>query len=97
MKASRLALAGFLALCLGGCLRRGVAEDLSDPVIKARLESRLQAEPELDVRYVTLDVHSGVVTVSGLVNTQREKQAITRIARGEKGVEQAIVNVIVQE
>ncbi len=97
MRASRLALAGLLALCLGGCLRRGVAEDLSDPVLKARLESRLKSEPDLDVRYVSLDVHTGVVTVSGLVNTQREKQAITRIVRSEKGVEQALVNVLVQE
>lgn len=87
-----------LASALGGCLPRQLSEaELSDPGIKARLEDRLHADRKLDLRYVTLDVHERVVTISGIVPSWDERYEIERIAKGLDGVDQVLVNVVVQE
>jgi osmotically-inducible protein OsmY len=85
------------ALLLGGCLGSLNETDLSDPGIKARIETELQAQPDLDLKYVTIDVNDGVVTVSGLVNSFAEKQVISRVIRRTRGVEQLLLNVVTQE
>lgn len=97
--AVRLALCAAVALSLGGCFGAlNLTEaDLSDPGIKARLDSQLQAHKNLDLRHVAIDVHSRIVTMSGLVSSEQDKILITRIVNGLKGVDQAVINLIVQE
>ena len=46
---------------------------------------------------MTIDVHSGVVTISGLVNTPGERQLIGRLVRHIRGVDQLMLNLVVQE
>lgn len=87
-----------LPFALAGCFYQQLSEaELSDPGIKARLEAQLQAEPGLDLRYVTVDVHARVATVSGLVRSWNEKRTVERIARRLQGVEQAVINLVIQE
>lgn len=88
-----LALAAF-AGCAGPRLTEG---ELSDPGIKARLEAEFQAHKELDLQYVTIDVHQKIVTVSGVVNTWNERRLIERIAYTLKGPEQVLVNVAIRD
>lgn len=85
------------ALLLGGCFNNLTETDLSDPGIKARIETELQAQPDLDLKYVTIDVNDRVVTVSGLVSSFAEKQVISRVIRRTRGVEQLLLNVVTQE
>jgi osmotically-inducible protein OsmY len=95
--ATLLALAA-LALGAAGCFPHQLSEaELSDPGIKARLEDRLQAQPNLHLRYVTLDVHQRAVTISGIVPTYEERYEIERIAKRLPGVDQVLVNLVVQE
>lgn len=93
----RLALLVLLCGAASGCFKNLNEADLSDSGIKARIESALATEQELDLRFVTIDVHSGVVTVSGLVNTPRERQLIGRLVRNLRGVDQLMLNLVVQE
>jgi opacity protein-like surface antigen len=69
----------------------------TDAGIKARLESELRSQPNLDISHVTIDVDVGVVTLSGMVNSSREKDVITRVARRIPGADQVIVNLVVSE
>lgn len=95
MRPLLLAAVSFL---LSGCFGNNLNEaDLSDPGIKARIETEFQAQPDLDLRYVTLDVHDRVVTVSGLINSFADKQTVYRIVQRTKGVEQVIINLVTQE
>lgn len=71
--------------------------DISDSGIKARLEAKLKAQKGLDLRTVTIDVHSRIVTLSGIVDSYQDKKEITRIVHEIPGVEQALINVVVQE
>jgi len=93
----RLLAAAVLASVLSGCLRNMDPVDMTNAGIKARIESELRGQTNLDLRYVTLDVDNGVVTVSGMVNSFREKDLLYRIARRVRGVDQVIDNIIVQE
>ena len=95
--AALLALAA-LAFAAAGCFPHQLSEaELSDPGIKARLEDRLHAEQSLHLRYVTLDVHQRVVTISGIVPSYDERYEIERIAKRLDGVDQVLVNLVVQE
>lgn len=85
------------ALLLAGCLGGARQVELSDAAIKARIETELQAQSDLNLQYVTIDVNDGVVTVSGLVGTFAEKQVIGRVIRRIRGVDQLLLNVVTQE
>jgi len=87
-----LVLAGLCA-----CTRSVQPVDTSDSGIKARLEFSLHSQPELDLKYLSIDVNSGVVTLSGLVGSYEDRDKIALIARRTKGVDQVIVNLIVPE
>ena len=72
-------------------------EDLSDPVIKARIEQLINGRADLDLRYVSVDVNSGVVTVSGIVPSHEQRRAIERLAKSARGVDQVLNNLVIQE
>ena len=93
----RLLTAALLAAGLSGCMRNMEPVDLSDAAIKARIEVALRSQPNLDLRYLSIDVDTGVVTLSGVLNSLREKDLVTRIARRTKGVDQVLVNVLIPE
>lgn len=93
-----MALVAGLTLVFSGCVKNLISEvDRSDPAIKARLEAALREDKSLDLRYVLVDVHSRIVTISGLTSTQQDRSSITRIAHTIAGVEQLVINLVVQE
>ena len=95
--ASRLAVLTLLVCAFGACVENLSEADKSDPGIRARVEANLAAHRELDLRYVTLDVHSGVITLSGLVHSWDEKQAVEHIVNATGGFQQAVFNLAIQE
>ncbi len=95
MKALLPALA--LAAVLAGCVGSVEPVDTSDPAIKARIETALRSQPNLDLTHLSIDVDSGVVTLSGVLSSRAEQDLVTRIARRTKGVDQVLVNILVPE
>ena len=93
----RLLTAALLTAGLSGCMRNMEPVDLSDSAIKARIEISLHSQPNLDLRYLSIDVDTGVVTLSGVLNSLREQDLVTRLAHRVKGVDQVLVNVLVPE
>ena len=92
-----LLLATVLTAGLSACLRNVEPVDLSDAAIKARIETALRSQPNLDLRTLTIDVDTGVVTLSGVLKNRREEDLVTRIARRTQGVDQVLVNILVPE
>ena len=87
-----------LALGSAACFPHQLSEaELSDPGIRSRLEDQLHAHRELELRYVTLDVHERVVTISGIVPSFNDRLEIERIAKRLEGVDQVVVNLVTQE
>jgi osmotically-inducible protein OsmY len=92
-----LLAAAALAAALSGCMRNVEQVDLSDAAIKARVETALRSQPDLDLSHLTIDVDTGVVTLSGVLKDRREEDVVAHIARRVKGVDQVIVNVLIPE
>ncbi|MFI5349550.1 MAG: BON domain-containing protein [Elusimicrobiota bacterium] len=97
MKGTALALALLFALGTAACTRSVQPEDDSDPAIKARIENALHGRKDLDIRFITLDVNNGVVTISGIVPSPEQIPAIERLVKRTPGVDSVMDNVVVQE
>lgn len=91
-------LAFLLALSgASACRSRMTAAELADPAITARVKAVLDGHPELDIRYLDLNTHMRIVTLSGMVESRESKQRITDLVRRVAGVRQVVVNLAVQE
>lgn len=84
-------------LLLSACRGEVQPVDVSDAGIKARIEAQLRGRKDLDVRYVTVDVVDGAVTVSGMVPTRTQLREIDHLVKRTKGVEAALINLVLDE
>jgi osmotically-inducible protein OsmY len=86
-----------LCALAAACTRAVQPEDDSDPAIKARVETILHGRKDIDIRYISIDVNSGVVTLSGIVPAPEQIPLIERLVKRTPGVDQVMDNVVVQE
>jgi osmotically-inducible protein OsmY len=96
-----LACAALVGLLSGGsgCAVRGQAQnlDMSDPGITARVKAELKSHRDINVRYLDVSTHMGIVTLSGMADYPEARRQITRIVGRVPGVKQLIVNLLIQE
>jgi osmotically-inducible protein OsmY len=97
VKRKALGAVFLLALAGAACTRSVQPEDDSDPAIKARVEIALRGRKDVEIRFITLDVVNGLVTVSGVVPAPEQIRLIQRIVQRVPGVEQVMNNVVAQE
>ena len=97
MKGIAFALVFPFALGAAACTRSVQPEDDSDPAIKARVENALHGRKDIDVRFITLDVNGGVVTISGIVPAPEQIPLIEKLVKRTPGVDSVMDNVVVQE
>jgi hyperosmotically inducible protein len=75
---------------------RGVTEQNNPEWITTRIQARYFADPVISTRAISVTATSGVVSLSGNVASDREKQQAVAIARGVEGVTQVNDLLIVQ-
>jgi osmotically-inducible protein OsmY len=86
-----------LAACLllaSVCL--AADQPVSDDLIVDRVMIKLAQDPVVKGG-VQVDSKAGVVTLSGAVGTEKQRQRAAKVARTVKGVKQVINNVTLQE
>jgi hyperosmotically inducible periplasmic protein len=86
-----IALGGLLALASANCERRGV----TDSAITAAVKSKLAAPNENGEINVNVDTRGGVVTLTGVVETQADKEQAGQLAGNTEGVTRVINNITV--
>ncbi len=87
-----IVLGALLALASANCERRRV----DDSVITAIVKSKLAADNETSSANINVNTSSGVVTLTGVVTTQANKEQAERIARNTEGVTRVINNITVE-
>ena len=87
-----IVLGAFLALAGANCERRSVA----DSAITAIVKSKLAVDNETSSANINVDTKGGVVTLTGVVTTQGNKEQAERIARNTEGVTRVINNITVE-
>ncbi len=97
MKVTALGPILLLAFAGAACMRAVQPEDDSDPAVKARVELALRGRKDIDIRFVSIDVNNGLVTISGIVPAPEQIRAIERVVKGTPGVDQLMDNLVVQE
>lgn len=81
----------FLVLICFGC----ASQVVDDAAISAKVKSRLAADGETSAIKIGVDTVNGVVTLSGVLPTVREKQKAEQIARGTENVKQVVNNITI--
>src|SRR6202162_994108 len=65
----------------------GTATAPTDSTITQAVKEKLLLQPEPSSKNIGVDTHEGVVTLSGTVKSQQEKEQVMQIARGTEGVQ----------
>src|SRR5215475_14956162 len=87
-----IVLGAFLALASANCERRSVA----DSAITAIVKSKLAVDNETSSANINVDTKGGVVTLTGIVATQANKEQAERIARNTEGVTRVINSITLE-
>jgi len=86
--------AALLFLLVGICL--AADKPVSDDLIVDQVRLKLAMDVDVKGGALKVDAKSGVVTLSGLLETQTQKDRATRLAKKVKGVKQVINNIEVK-
>src|SRR5262245_762254 len=92
MRILLIVLGALFALASANCERRSVA----DSTITAIVKSKLSVDNETSSANINVDTKGGVVTLTGIVMTQANKEQAERIARNTEGVTRVINNITVE-
>ena len=76
----------FAGLCLA-------ADKPSDDLIRDRVMLKVGSDPDAKVGDLGVEMKDGVATLSGIVETQGQKDKATKLARKVKGVKQVVNNI----
>ena len=76
--------------------KRGIGNYLSDKEITAKIKAKFIADPELKALSIDVDTLNGVVTLTGIVERESQKERAVNLAKSVEGVKQVIVNIQVK-
>jgi hyperosmotically inducible protein len=79
---------------LAGCAtNRPIGDQLDDAGVVAEINARLAASPVTSALNINVDSLDGVVTLSGVVETEESRLEAERIARTTSGVKRVISRI----
>lgn len=82
-------------LMAGLCL--SADKPVSDDMIYDNVRIKLASDVDVKGGALKVEVKAGVVTLSGLVETQSQKDKATRLAKKVKGVKQVVNNIEIKK
>jgi hyperosmotically inducible protein len=82
-------------LAAGVCL--AADKQLTDGAINDNVRIRLSADADVKGGALEVEVVKGVVTLSGSLDTQRQKDKATKLAKKVKGVKKVVNNITLKE
>jgi hyperosmotically inducible protein len=88
-------LASLLAATLLAAICLAADKPVSDDAITDQVMIKLSSDPVVKGGGLKVDVKDGVVTLTGTVNEQRQKDKAAKLAKSVKGVKSVINNVTV--
>ena len=82
--------------CAGDRTTRSTGQYIDDSAITTKVKSALIADPEVKGTQVQVEVHQGVVQLSGFVNRPADAQRAIAVARNVEGVKEVRNSLIVK-
>ena len=84
-------------LCMAATVCPAADKPISDDLIIDHVRIRLSGDAEVKGGALVVDSKQGVVTLSGVVETSRQKEKATKLTRKVKGVKQVINNIEIKK
>ena len=82
--------------CAGDRTTRSTGQYIDDSALTTKVKSALVADPEVKGTQMQIEVHKGVVQLSGFVDKPADAQRAVTVARGVEGVKEVRNNLIVK-
>jgi osmotically-inducible protein OsmY len=82
--------------CAGERTTRSTGEYIDDSALTTKVKSALVADPEVKGTQMQVEVHRGVVQLSGFVDRAADAQRAVAVARNVEGVKEVRNNLIVK-
>jgi hyperosmotically inducible periplasmic protein len=95
MKVRLFAALAALLLVAGVCL--AADKPITDDSISDYVRLRLASDADVKGGALIVDVKNGVVTIGGTVESARQKDKATKLAKKVKGVKQVVNNITLKE
>jgi hyperosmotically inducible protein len=95
MNSKICAVLAILFLLAGVCL--AADKPISDDLIVDQVRIKLSADAEVKGGALVVDCKQGVVTLSGTVESPRQKDKATKLAKKIKGVKQVVNNIEIKK
>lgn len=89
--------AALLLLCLAALVCLAADKPINDNLIVDQVRIKLSADAEVKGGALEVDSKQGVVTLSGTVETIRQKDKAGRLAKKIKGVKQVVNNIEIKK
>ena len=89
--------AALLALCLLASVVFAADKPVSDDALFDQVRIKLAGDAEVKGGALKVDVQQGVVTLGGTVETQRQKDKATKLAKKVNGVKQVVNNIVLKD
>ncbi len=97
MKARNSLVAMFVCVLLVLAMAVGCTKKVSDAQMIGEVATKIQADPNVQVKAIAVQAVDGVVTLSGVVNTDQERTAAATDAAQVAGVRTVVNNLTVQQ
>jgi osmotically-inducible protein OsmY len=68
--------------------QRSVGEVIDDALITTKVKASLAADPQVSALAIDVDTANGIVTLTGVVGSEQDRQRAIQLARGIEGVKQ---------
>jgi hyperosmotically inducible protein len=89
--------AALLALLMVAALCLAADKPVNDDAINDYVRVKLASDAEVKGGALKVDVKNGVVTLSGEVESDKQKTKATKLAKKVKGVKQVVNNITLKE
>jgi osmotically-inducible protein OsmY len=93
----KICVALFALLAFGGGAAIAADKPQSDAAISDTVLIRLSADREINGGALKVDVKDGVATITGVVETQRQKDKVSKVAKKVKGVKQVVNSITLKD
>src|SRR5262245_20919613 len=90
-----IALLALVMMC--GSAAIGADKPQGDAALSDTVLIRLSADRDINGRAPKVDLKAGVATITGVVETQRQKDKVHKVAKKVKGIKQVVNQITLKE
>ena len=86
-----------ILMVVTGAAMAGTGQAIDDTLITTKVKASFAADPQVSALAITVETNNGVVTLSGVVENEAERQRAIQLAQGMEGVTRVDANKLLMK